>query len=215
MCFRQGTWQFMAADLVESSEIPQTLEHDLESFFWVILWVVMTRVPTNWTDEARSILINETMSPKVYSHTGGTVKENWLVATSLKKFKTPTSPSLGEFVKVLLKSVSARYREPPSPTTGASDPFLLLGQPKPNPSTEQVQEVQVGLKFLKSHWTLLEQFESALNHEWPPNDEARLMGIMQPDSVVNYSTKRARSAVGAKGGFDMEESASKRRAGEC
>jgi hypothetical protein len=199
----------MAANLVESSEIPQTVEHDLESFFWVILWIVMTRVPTNWTDEARSILINDTMSPKVYYHTGGLGKKNWLVATSLKKFKTPTSPSLGEFVKVLLKSVSARYREPPSPTTEVDDPFLLHGQPKPNPSTEQVQEVQVGSKFLKSHWTLLEQFESALNHEWPPDDEARLMGIMQPSSV-----KRARSAVGVKGGFDMEESASKRHAGE-
>jgi hypothetical protein len=75
----------MAADLVESSEIPQTLEHDLESFFWVILWIVMTRVPTNWTDEARSILINDTMSPKVYSHTRGPVKKNWLVHQEMVK----------------------------------------------------------------------------------------------------------------------------------
>jgi hypothetical protein len=117
---------------------PQTVKHDLESFFWVILWIIMTRVPTNWTDEAHSILINDMMSPKVYSHTGGPGKKNWLVATSLKKFKTPTSPSLGKFVKVLLKTVFAQYREPPSPTTEASDPFLLLGQPEPNPSTEQV-----------------------------------------------------------------------------
>jgi hypothetical protein len=207
----------MAANLVESSKIPQTVEHDLESFFWVILWIVMTRVPTNWTDEACSILINDTMSPKVYYHTGGPGKKNWLVATSLKKFKTPTSPSLGEFVKVLLKPVSTRYHEPPSPTTEASDPFLLLGQPEPNPSTEQVQEVHMGSKNLKSHRILLEQFEFALNHEWLPNDKARLMGIIQPNYVLDYShssSKRAMSTVGAEGGFDIVESASKRHAGE-
>ncbi|KAH9953564.1 kinase-like domain-containing protein, partial [Russula dissimulans] len=36
---RTGTWQFLAADLVELSNVKQTYVHDLESFFWVLLWI--------------------------------------------------------------------------------------------------------------------------------------------------------------------------------
>jgi hypothetical protein len=46
--FRQVTWEIMAADFVKRSDIPQTLVHDLESFFWVLLWLVLTKVETNW-----------------------------------------------------------------------------------------------------------------------------------------------------------------------
>jgi hypothetical protein len=75
----------------------------------------------------------------------------------------------------------------------------------------------VGSKDLKSHRILLEQFEFALNHEWPPDDEARLMGIIQPNYVLHYSrssSKQTMSTVGAEGGFDKVESASKQHAGE-
>ncbi|KAF8490092.1 hypothetical protein F5888DRAFT_1869004, partial [Russula emetica] len=34
--FRQGTWQFMAAELIEHPKISHTFSHDLESFFWVL-----------------------------------------------------------------------------------------------------------------------------------------------------------------------------------
>jgi len=31
----------MAGDLVRDPETPQTVEHDLESLFWVLLWVCL------------------------------------------------------------------------------------------------------------------------------------------------------------------------------
>ncbi|KAI9456112.1 hypothetical protein BJY52DRAFT_1106829, partial [Lactarius psammicola] len=37
-----GTWQFMVADLVQQSHTPHTFIHDLESAFWVILWIVFS-----------------------------------------------------------------------------------------------------------------------------------------------------------------------------
>jgi len=38
----------MAAELIKSTNTPQTCAHDLESFFWVLLWIVMAQVETNW-----------------------------------------------------------------------------------------------------------------------------------------------------------------------
>ncbi|KAF8502887.1 hypothetical protein F5888DRAFT_1607674, partial [Russula emetica] len=35
---RTGTWQFMAAELIERPKIRHTFSHDLESFFWVLMW---------------------------------------------------------------------------------------------------------------------------------------------------------------------------------
>ncbi|KAF8498044.1 hypothetical protein F5888DRAFT_1567446, partial [Russula emetica] len=43
---RTGTWQFMAAELIECPKIRHTFIHDLESFFWVLMWIVVTQVPT-------------------------------------------------------------------------------------------------------------------------------------------------------------------------
>ncbi|KAF8502330.1 hypothetical protein F5888DRAFT_1608322, partial [Russula emetica] len=39
--FRQGTWQFMAAELIKCPKIRHTFSHDLESFFWVLMWIVV------------------------------------------------------------------------------------------------------------------------------------------------------------------------------
>ncbi|KAI9446708.1 hypothetical protein H4582DRAFT_1804459, partial [Lactarius indigo] len=36
-----GTWQFMTADLIQESSIPHTFVHDLESTFWVMIWIVI------------------------------------------------------------------------------------------------------------------------------------------------------------------------------
>ncbi|KAI9436787.1 hypothetical protein BJY52DRAFT_1130340, partial [Lactarius psammicola] len=44
---RTGTWQFMAADLVQRSSIPHTFIHNLESAFWVMLWVVILYMPSS------------------------------------------------------------------------------------------------------------------------------------------------------------------------
>ncbi|KAF8489211.1 hypothetical protein F5888DRAFT_1747923, partial [Russula emetica] len=60
---RTGTWQFMAAELIERPKIRHTFSHDLESF-----------------SGARSIFINGVMNPKVYSNIGSTEKSTWLKA---------------------------------------------------------------------------------------------------------------------------------------
>ncbi len=61
----------MAADLVQRSSIPHTFIHDLESAFWVMLWVVILYMPSSWDIGDRSYFLKETMSPRVYDNSGG------------------------------------------------------------------------------------------------------------------------------------------------
>jgi hypothetical protein len=38
----------MAADLVEPANVPQTFVHDIESAFWLLLWMVLKYRETRW-----------------------------------------------------------------------------------------------------------------------------------------------------------------------
>src|SRR6266849_1953782 len=155
--FRQGTWKFMAADLVERSDIPQTFVHDLESFFWVLLWVVLTRVKTSWTEEQVSNFINGTMNPKVYADYGGWAKVWFLTSKdelSENHFKIPGNPILREFLKGLHSLVAVRHRGPPSMR---DNPFLAENlDPDRKPITQEeheraVKEHKEALKHLRDN----------------------------------------------------------------
>ena len=56
----------MAGDLVVSPDIEHTTAHDLESFFWLLMWVVVRCVNTGWETGERTVFINDTMSPRVF-----------------------------------------------------------------------------------------------------------------------------------------------------
>ena len=68
----------MAAALIEDPETPHTWEHDLESFFWVLIWAVVSYMPTSLTKEKRSNFLKDTMNPKVYGQCGGGEKRSFL-----------------------------------------------------------------------------------------------------------------------------------------
>ena len=61
----------MVADLVQHSNIAHTFIHDLESAFWVIIWVAFSYMSNLWSAADRSSFLNETMSPWVYLTSGG------------------------------------------------------------------------------------------------------------------------------------------------
>ena len=70
----------MAAALVENSETPHTLEHDLESAFWVLIWAIVSYMPTSMGEEECSNFLKDTMSPKVYRKHSGADKRKYLIA---------------------------------------------------------------------------------------------------------------------------------------
>jgi Fungal protein kinase len=101
----------MAADLVQDSKIPQTIIHDLESFFWVLVWIVLMQVKISWTDQYRSGIICQTMNLKVYYGSGAVDKNMFLTSTLLTKgnLQIDRNPTLRGFLEALRILVFARY----------------------------------------------------------------------------------------------------------
>ena len=86
-------------DIVHDPNTPHTVDHDLESFFWVLLWIVATRVKTNMDENEHSNLVNGTMCPKITGGSGGDIKRNFLeLPSTLSRFQIPGNFHLGELV---------------------------------------------------------------------------------------------------------------------
>ena len=65
----------MAAELIQHPETPQTFIHDLESAFWVLIWVVVSYMPTNMDAGKCSNFLKDIMSPKVYNKSSSRLKK--------------------------------------------------------------------------------------------------------------------------------------------
>ncbi|KAF8502325.1 hypothetical protein F5888DRAFT_1871862 [Russula emetica] len=208
---RTGTWQFMAAELIERPKIRHTFSHDLESFFWVLMWIVVTRVPTTWDESTRSIFINGVMNPKVYSNIGSTEKSTWLKAGNPlreKGFQIRDNPILHKLAMELYDSVAGQYCPRPSDQAPPTklNPYILSGRILCKNPEEEDKNYEIGLTFLKDYDTLLKQFEQALNAEWPSNDKASLQSIARSNASIHFysqsQSKRLRPVADEGGPFN-------------
>jgi Fungal protein kinase len=114
----QGTWQFMAGDLVKApTQTRQTVTHDLESFFWVLMWVVTKTVKTNWMIGEHSSFLKHTMSPEVFGSngsenaaaTGGRSKIDFLSGSAVDDLSIEGNSALQELIVSWRDAVVARY----------------------------------------------------------------------------------------------------------
>ena len=175
-CLDQGTWQFMAADLIDNPTIPQTFIHDLKSTFWVLLWVVLSYMKTNWNDATWSSALKETMSPWIYHSsngaTGGRNKINFLSSPySLHDLKINKS--------VLNNLVETN-----------------------NKLQEQLEEEH---GCLNDHTFILSLFNKSLSYDdWPVNDHSKhqpLLVSREVSTCVQSGSKRSRSKAEENGVF--------------
>jgi hypothetical protein len=198
----------MAADLVEDPTIPQKLEHDLESFFWVLFWIILMQVPCSWNTAIRSKFIEDTMNPKVYGQSGGQAKKTFLTNPfKLLKadFDIPHNESLRDFLRAMKEIVAARHHPPPrNPEDSDSDSITDDSDTEMTPDQiaedykRQHARYDRRLTFLKDHGRMRRTFKVALgpsNQEWPTNDPATYQGIIPTrttDAVSNCGSKRSR-----------------------
>jgi len=104
--FQQGTWQFMAADLVENPAIPHTPKHDLESIFWVLLWMMLLYMKTSWSIEICSSTLNSMMSPDIYQSSGGRGKLDFMQnPCALNDLYMPDNPKMEELLMGVFQTV--------------------------------------------------------------------------------------------------------------
>lgn len=108
----------MVAELIENPKAIQTVEHNIESIFWVLLWICILYMDTNLDVRQRSSLIKGTMSPSVYVNTGGNGKVDFLANKArLNLLETPTSQPIAVLLKLLHGSVGKRFQNS-SPSSG-------------------------------------------------------------------------------------------------
>jgi hypothetical protein len=211
----------MAADLVETPHTIHNFVHDLESFFWVLLWIVLTQVETTWTDEDRSSYIKGTMSPKIYSNSGGRVKIRFLTSQDeldSRRFQIPGNKHLPNLLRGLRRLVAIRHILPPAPSTNESpyDPATIAGVTDVSDTKLSMEKVLYNrdMAFLDNHSMMISQFKRAVDaRDWPTDDGAKNLRILTSNSVVGVSisgSKRSRTMAEENGVFN-EPSSSKRQ----
>ena len=68
----------MAAELVDNPKIPHAPEHDIESVFWVLLFLTLLYTKIRWDSKHVSSTLTEAMNLKVYPTSGGTTKLSFI-----------------------------------------------------------------------------------------------------------------------------------------
>jgi hypothetical protein len=189
----------MAADLVENPTIPQTFIHDLESTFWVLLWVVLSYMKTSWNDATRSSVLKDTMSPRIYHSsngaTGGRNKMNFLTAPfSLSDLKIDNNKPLLSLLAAMKYCLSARY----TPKESVSNDLVETN----DTSEERLKDT---LGRLKDHTFILSLFSTILSSDdWPDDDPSQRQPLLvsrEVETRMQSGSKRSRSKAEENGVF--------------
>ena len=180
----QGTWQFMAALLVKAPDIPHTPIYDLESAFWVLMWVALTYTQTNWSVGLRSSFIKETMNPRVFMGSRGTNKLSFMESRfSLLTFAIDNNPQLTRLVRDL-KSIFTIYHEARALAEANGSRQIQVDDPE---------------AALTNHQEVLNLFNTVLKStDWPDNDKAQRQCIVVSNDVqisMHSSSKRSREVA--------------------
>ena len=102
----------MAAELIENPSTPHTPEHDLESMFWVLLWITLLYTKTSWDIRRRSSVLADIMNLKVYQAGGGISKLIFISNfTSVEGLFSKGSPGLYVLIDGIHGILSRRYYE--------------------------------------------------------------------------------------------------------
>lgn len=121
----QGTWQFMAADLIENPHIAQKLIHDIESAFYILLWMAVCYVKSTWDPSRRSSFVRTIFHPPVFGVSGGPWKATFMRASRQEDMpKFPDNESLTKLLTTLRMSLSFRHMEPPEKPSDDGDTVL-------------------------------------------------------------------------------------------
>ena len=179
----------MAAKLIESSDVPHTVTHDLESFFWVLLWMVMAQVETNWEGKKLSLIFYDVMNCRA----GSVVKADFLKTDRLaeEEFEIPGNPYLRRLLEELQTTIASWYRKQkkwknmPSPSVTKEKMESGIMDSKSNMKESGDHKLpQVSSEFKELYEKFSLHFSQALNTTgWPEDDKAEPQDILWPADI--------------------------------
>lgn len=200
MNWNQGTWQFMAADLIADPKISQTFVHDLESAFYVMFWLSLKYLPNSYSPSKRGSVLSSVFNPipvdsplsRMDSPTnlgslhdrGNDSKVNWMAnSEDVESFKVAGNDPLSGLLLSLKNMLGPRH-------VSANTVNAVLAQ-----LDDTLRE-----KFSRMRSVEYSQFrdklDSALKEQWPHDDSAQLQEINLPSNLqigALSGSKRSRS----------------------
>jgi Fungal protein kinase len=192
----------MAVDLIAKPDSIQTVEHDLESFFWVLLWLCLSYFDTSISLGLRTSIVKATMSPRAYGDTGGLDKMNFMAnRLALQYVNTRTSPTVAKVLKTMHFLLGTRH-------TGqlpASDLLLPKTSPTPDRTQSETQHASEGVtssanqKVTDKYKSLLKLLHNALAENMWHDDDGPVpqeFVLSQEETSAFWSgSKRSRSVA--------------------
>jgi len=220
----------MAAELIEDSSIPHTIVHDLESVFWVLIWVVVSYMPTGWDTYECSSFLKETMCPKVYGTKGGTVKRDFILSKRIPP--VPHTKLVERLLFMLSKLLAPRYQQKqistPNWDVASIDEDVAMNQsynlensdedsneetPNVSPQTEEPSEAPGIPEDLHNHSKTIKYFHQAIvDRGWPnapdgAQPQTKLLST-EEERDLRTGSIRSKSQAEKKGVFVLPQSPS-------
>ena len=103
----------MAAGLVEKPDILQMFVHDIESAFFLLLWMALLFVNSSWQNPRLSSFINDIFHPPVFGGSGGSVKVMFMQLEQLETLKFPGNAHLANLLRAWQSTLAVHYTKRP------------------------------------------------------------------------------------------------------
>ncbi|KAF5380270.1 hypothetical protein D9757_007954 [Collybiopsis confluens] len=186
---RTGTWQFRSVRLLqatEEDEIQHSVGDDIESFLWVLSWVLGRNAPSSMTDIVRADFLQafDQLAP------GGSTKKKNLGCGGLiiRDLKLAT-PQVADLLIILWLQFGGRY---------GTDNFF----------SEQLRSKESARKWLQSlesHDWMMKQLELALaDEDWKKLNDGRVAyEVVKSKKILTEGQKKRKSAMSAYGPFPL------------
>lgn len=226
----QGTWQFMAANLIEDPMIGQTFHHDLESAFFVLLWMAILYLESSWGDDYLSNFVTLIFHPQVFGNSGGLTKLMFMQSEEQpKELEIRNNTPLIALLHGLKELLSVRHRKQPEKTPptqkldvkdliqrtlqvdaqGAELTSTLATSNEPSQEKDfqkELDDYNTRMLGLRNHDAFILIIDDALDkskYTWPADDHAQRRNLVlsrTEKSSLRSSSKRCREAAAASEG---------------
>ena len=184
----------MAADLVEDPTICQTFVHDIESAFFLLLWMSIGFIKSSWDEARRSNFINSIFQPQVYGGSGGSTKVMFMQSKGLESLEFTTNAPLAQLLRAWQEMLRFRHVKPPAAHAEEFDvrDAIRQGQgaksaSKPAATNESLQKEyqdqlhdhEFFMLALQNHDAILTVLDGVLKRKgWPDLEPAERQSII-------------------------------------
>ncbi|KAI0311656.1 hypothetical protein OF83DRAFT_1177366 [Amylostereum chailletii] len=198
-----GTWQFISAARAQDCWAPHLLLDDMESFFWVLLWVVLKFGRHGLTPGRVKVKLESAFDACMMvggDPLGGGVKENLFLGGNFEgELGTKFEPApLHGVLAVMHATLRPRYLEPVMPSDSLKpDLGPELWDERVEEYEYQLAQYTGGMSLLKDASPLRRRIQAYLDGvEWPTHDPPQYRSIPSEDSdTVNSKRSDSRESA--------------------